>query len=377
MVILEGSSISFIGYLMDFATETAAPALEHIGKGIASIMLMIVLFHYLVSMLDGGKFQLRMLMPLFIFFLVCNFSWIAKPVTAFTTTLTESVNESCDEIKNKITNNYYNASNTWEMISEKENERMPENDAFMYKELNIHHDSLNNATDDGTDVTSRMYKKGIESAIAQEKYNTVKALGGGDYADLGDTTSKKKKITILDIVGMSLADLIFTFFCDIAYYILMALAAVMTAIIVAFGPIIFAFAILPGHSGSIKTWFLRLCQFALYAPITSLINCFTLAIVDMLISNGIANHPMGLAITLANVVCLFSVPTISSMIIEGAQGAASISSAIQSMSMIWSIAATSAKTGMSSAGSVFNSIRNRLGGNSGGTGNTGGAANSN
>ena len=69
MVILEGSSISFIGYLMDFATDTAAPALEHIGKGIASIMLMIVLFHYLVSMLDGGKFQLRMLMPLFIFFL--------------------------------------------------------------------------------------------------------------------------------------------------------------------------------------------------------------------------------------------------------------------------------------------------------------------
>ena len=34
-------------------------------------------------------------------------------------------------------------------------------------------------------------------------------------------------------------------------------------------------------------------------------------------------------------------------------------------------------TGMSGAGSVFNSIRNRLGGNSGGTGSTGGGSNSN
>jgi len=103
---------------------------------------------------------------------------------------------------------------------------------------------------------------------------------------------------------------------------------------VAFGPITFGFAVFPGQGRNILSWFLRLCQFALWAPICALIDVFSVMIFDEMASNSLSTGSLAMAIAVAvcNLVALTSVPTIASMIIEGAQGAVSLSQGLQTIS---------------------------------------------
>lgn len=106
----------------------------------------------------------------------------------------------------------------------------------------------------------------------------------------------------------------------------------MAGLIVAFGPITFAFAIFPGQGGTIKSWVIRLCQFSLWAPICALVDCFSYKIFDMLADAGAGSSVlMAIAVAICNLVALTSVPSIASMIIEGAQGAVSLSNGLQTM----------------------------------------------
>jgi uncharacterized membrane protein len=67
------SIINISSQLLDFVNDTCGKAFAEIGIGIGSIMLLFVVIYYITSILDGGKFQLKMLFPVFIYFLVCNF----------------------------------------------------------------------------------------------------------------------------------------------------------------------------------------------------------------------------------------------------------------------------------------------------------------
>ena len=109
---------------------------------------------------------------------------------------------------------------------------------------------------------------------------------------------------------------------------------IVVAILLYFGPLTFAFALLPDNTGVIKSWFIRLCQFSLYSPICSLINvftfkiCFGLAQMDASISSIL----LLFCILVCNIFALFQVGSIASMIIEGASGGVSIGGGVQAIS---------------------------------------------
>ena len=91
-------SLTLLDSLRDISKETAN-GFTQIGIGIASIFFLIVVFYYVASILDGGKFQIKMLMPLLIYLIVCNFNIVSQPVVSFTSTLTKSLCDACDSKK--------------------------------------------------------------------------------------------------------------------------------------------------------------------------------------------------------------------------------------------------------------------------------------
>jgi len=119
---------------------------------------------------------------------------------------------------------------------------------------------------------------------------------------------------------------------------------VLVAIIISFGPITWAFAIIPGNGKFITSWFLRICQFALYSPVVCLIQVFmaktSVGIAEAMGAAGAAaagttsfavsgSVMTASATLLCEIIILCSVPTICSMIIEGASGQVSFSQGAQ------------------------------------------------
>ncbi|MBQ8482928.1 MAG: hypothetical protein IJ504_01325 [Bacteroidales bacterium] len=149
--------------------------------------------------------------------------------------------------------------------------------------------------------------------------------------------------------------------CSGVSFCLKIFGIMMTSVVVVFGPISFAFAILPGRGANVVSWFIRICQFALFGPLCAFIDAFTVSAYLLLDSS--AGNAMGFlmvfAITLANLVGLVSVPTIASMIIEGASGAVSLSQGLQTIS-----SAAMATGGMVVSGTVgqANSFNNFMNG---------------
>lgn len=123
---------------------------------------------------------------------------------------------------------------------------------------------------------------------------------------------------------------------------LTALGAVMTAIVVAFGPITWAFAIFPGNGKTIGAWAIRICQFVLYSPIVALIQAFFTTCLYMFtqgsmsssLAEGSATVLAAAGLILGLIAGLMSVPAIASMIIEGAQGAVTISQGLMTASSL-------------------------------------------
>ncbi|MBQ8482929.1 MAG: hypothetical protein IJ504_01330 [Bacteroidales bacterium] len=81
-----------------------AEGVGRIGIGIGAIMLLIVVIYYIITILAGGKFQMKMLIPLLLFLCVCNFGWVARPVVQFTTTLSRSITEVLMDKKHDLLN---------------------------------------------------------------------------------------------------------------------------------------------------------------------------------------------------------------------------------------------------------------------------------
>jgi hypothetical protein len=134
--------------------------------------------------------------------------------------------------------------------------------------------------------------------------------------------------------------------------VIQAMGAVMTGVVVAFGPITWGFAVWPGNTRTLGAWAIRLCQFALYSPIVCLIcHFFNMLIMDLCFGlrsvfttagsiSGVLEASesifMLLAMLLGLLACLMSVPSIASMIIEGAQGAVTLSQGLQTAAGMYS-----------------------------------------
>lgn len=335
-----GNMAQITKHVTSTATSVAA-GFQAVGVGIGAIMLLIVTLYYITSILDGGKFQLKMLWPLLLFILVCNFNWVSTPVTAFTEEMTQGLVGACNAKASSIKakNNCSDGAN----ISDLNNARMNSSgeDPELVKDL-IGSDSAKgkDVNKDGTfedkgfgggKAIGRGVKRGSLNMLRQESYNFQKESSGEKYVDPDEDGRhlNSKNITFSSIICA-----IISFVCQIMSKVLSAFGAVMTGIIIAFGPITWAFAVFPGQGRNVLSWFLRLCQFALWAPIVALVDTFSLAIFDFMADNTFTAGGMAMAICVAvcNLLALTSVPSIASMIIEGAQGAVSLSQGLQTIS---------------------------------------------
>ena len=331
-----GQSLALLKELTSYANGLAG-GLAAVGKGIGAIMLLIVLIYYITSILDGGKFQIKMLLPLLIFLFVCNFNWISTPVISFTTTITESLVSSLDgaRVETLAANGNSESANIMDMHNRRKQGRAA-TDAKTLKEAvgeGDVSDENGEEIQEGKKVRGlrKIVKNGINDEATQLSLDFQKEAGGEQYAQPGETPSGGKMgFTRESTTIMNLICAIMSFICKLMSTVLRAFGGVMSGIIVAFGPITFAFAIFPGQGGTIKSWFIRLCQFALYAPICALVDCFAVKIFSTIADYGAGDSIlMAIAVAICNLVALTSVPSIASMIIEGAQGAVSLSNGLQ------------------------------------------------
>lgn len=334
--------------LTDFATGDMSAAFSNIGRGIGGIMLLIVALYYIASILDGGKFQLKMLVPLVIFIFVCNFSWVAGPVTSFTQTITSSLVSSCERKKASI--NEKNGCLGSANINDLNNAKMgSQKDGEQVERLLGNTEAATQKKDEGTideegtksteknggkdNFWVRTIKGGVMSSARQASYDFQVESSGENIVEPA-SDKKGRKLGLPNMGWQGIISAVISWVCQIMSSVLSAFGAVMTGIIVAFGPITFGFAVFPGQGRTILSWFLRLCQFALWAPICALIDVFSVMIFDTMASSSMSAGSLAMAIAVAvcNLVALTSVPTIASMIIEGAQGAVSLSQGLQTIS---------------------------------------------
>lgn len=335
--------------------ESFSNSFANAGQGIGAVFLMIVAIYYISSILDGGKFQLKMLVPFLIFIFVCNFSWVSKPVGSFISHISTAVNTGCSNAN----------SSMLEGIKAKATDRITDvaaNDAGSSdgKTKDARAQMLDpdkkldtDDSDDGRQMEKnskrreglivRSVKKGVSAAGATANASLQKELDTDQGKDLEDYPQSATK-TVLDIVG---------FICDVFKIVLQTLGSTMAGIIMAFGPITWAFAIIPGQGNTIKSWFLRLCQFSLYGPIVALINSLAVKTVCTFSTANMNSLLAGIAQGLALIAALTSVPSIASMIIEGASGAVSLSSGLQAASSAATVSGSILGAGGKAAGAVI------------------------
>ena len=186
---------------------------------------------------------------------------------------------------------------------------------------------------------SRNVKRGLHGWGRQSSYNIQSELAGEDYASSGDVGSSKPRLTSRNLSFESIISSIVSWLCNVFSYVLRAFGGVMSGIIVAFGPITFAFAIFPGEGGRIKNWIIRIIQFAMWPPIVSLVDCFSTKIFYMMAESfralghgGGSSFLMTIAVCVCNFIALTSVPTIAALVVEGAmEGAVSLSQGLQTI----------------------------------------------
>ena len=344
------------------ATEGIVEPLTAVGKGIASVFLLVVVFVYVSQILDGGKFQVKMLVPLVVYLAVCNFGLVAKPCVYFAVTIQRECRAACVGARQNIIGNIAgkDASQVTSIF-----------DAFVSG-------ALENADETEIDFQVAPDEVGSPGETSEEKKNwfarkfeEVKAWGSNLLGILGRAWDKYVVGYFwngfvknpLGFIHLGLTGLI-AMFCDIIAQLVelavSAMGAIMMGIVIAFGPITWAFAVWPGNTKTIGAWAIRLCQFALYSPICCLISTFCLSIIQQMCSglrdvlfgslsqasDGITGSLLPLiALLLGLTAALMSVPAIASMIIEGAQGAVALSQGLQT--------ATSMMTMTSALGEPF------------------------
>ena len=335
MLFIPLESISIIKTVLGSATQ-AMGVMQGVGIGIASLFLLFVVFQYIAALLDGGKFQIKMLWPLAVYLIVCNFTLFVSPVVSFTTALQERSLESANGYKSRIISEFTHGkvsgddASLWDAFMVRMDEDL---DSVKDKEIenDLNGIEVTESVDESTgrksfDLSNLFSGIGaaLENFWKKIKQSFIESIVE-PLSAFGTKTFKFMKWGLLGIVAQ-----LFSWVCQFVELAVICLGGVMTGIIVTFGPITFAFAVFPGNSRVIGSWLIRLCQYALYSPIVALIQSFVYACLFSLgTGDGDGSITMLMALILCNVAALTSVPAIASMIIEGATGSISLSQGLQ------------------------------------------------
>lgn len=334
-----------------------AEGVGRIGIGIGAIMLLIVVIYYIITILDGGKFQMKMLIPLLLFLCVCNFGWVARPVVQFTTTLSRSITEVLMDKKHDLLNPQ--GSEGISTVNDHYVSTHLEDDPTSGEGKDEELEENEQGDEAGTTVADAKWKSMMKSAWKGITRLSAIRLISEFAVSANSSTAENLTSERLSFSGILCS--VMSWICSGVSFCLKIFGIMMTSVVVVFGPISFAFAIIPGRGANVVSWFIRICQFALFGPLCAFIDAFTVSAYLLLDSS--AGNAMGFlmvfAITLANLVGLVSVPTIASMIIEGASGAVSLSQGLQTIS-----GAAMATGGMVVSGTVgqANSFNNFMNG---------------
>lgn len=341
-LLASGTTVDLLGPLLG-KMNSALSGLTAVGAGLASVFILIVIFVYTSKILEGGKFEAKMLLPLFIYLAVSNFGVVKGVVLPFTQGISKGCLAAVGDSRKKALQ---------DMAGGEEVSTLSQ--AMMAKLKKEHASNMDAASDklNGDDKTDEDSSESEENQDFEN--NDQKKLFGGITSviqkiaslpqSLWDKFMDKLKEMFLfmynaaDLHHMALKYSLWfvligamQILLDIMSFAMQALGAVMICIIMAFGPITWAFAVIPGNAGVIKSWFIRLCQFSLYGPIIAVINTFMVIMCDTLSGSGssgsfnsvgsdLLNVAMVLCGLFANFIALTSVPSIASMIIEGATG---------------------------------------------------------
>ena len=363
-----------------------AGGLTQVGIGIGSIMLLFCTIYYVSTILDGGHFQLKMLWPLVIYIFAANFTTlVASPTISFTTSLTKVLVKECKnaEIKQysstssagnakSMTQAYWNhfmanknikasfvtnamqkansedlspyagigsvaASSDTPGVTDYSVSIMDTNASQLHQEVSNEsqqeakevEQDVNDANKTGTGFIGKWIKELLDKF--KEWFNTMIVGFCNSITSVSIAGALESRVENALVVLLAC---LMQFVCDIMSILMVAFGAVMTAVIVAFGPITFGFAVFPGMGRNIGSWFIRLIQFSLYAPICALVNAFSASIFNTILTNSATGGGMGdfaahigtlCGMLGANIVLLCSVPTIASLIVEGASGGVSFS----------------------------------------------------
>ena len=140
-------------------------------------------------------------------------------------------------------------------------------------------------------------------------------------------------LNVILSVGVSfLVLVVLDFFVMILALMMTAMGGILFGIAMVFGPITWAFGLIPGNGGVIKSWFIRLCQYALYGPLCHLVSYFCAVVLSTFLGKLDGPSISGfIALTLCNLVMLTAIPSIASWIIEGASGGISLSQGLSTL----------------------------------------------
>lgn len=346
------------------------------GVGIASIFILIYVFRFGRQLIEGGKFSTQMLWPFVIYILICNFSWVSRPVSSFISSIQGTCVKQC-----YATNG--TAKTIWQEFTEQRDEYLES----ITTQQEAAKEALEQVEKDdtidleggggGADAEGEQKPAGILKGLgAKIRVEIVKAYNYIKERAL-EGLSLTNNIKITSWINYGLAAVL----CIILQWIATAVSIAMQSfggivvgILMAFGPLTWAFALLPDNTGVIKSWFIRLCQFSLYSPICALINSFTFTIIRGLaqMDGSMSSCLLLFCILVCNILALFQVSTIASMIIEGASGGATIGAGAAAISQIITAGATIGEPGRDTKAmkqtdeqtQILKSIDSKLGGGS-------------
>ena len=372
MLPLQAQFINNVGDLTGSILNAASAhlsSLTEVGRGIASIFILIIIFVYAANIIEGGKFQAKMLYPVLIYLLTCNFSVVQGIVKPFVTTLqascvsalSSSYSSGLNELGGGTASN--SVFEAFVNRSKKDAENDPlDNAAKNIKSADEEIGEAFSNDEDAKNSKKKWYSKlgswimqipdWLLNKVRKVFHNSMTYWFNGSGDDLWNAYMKNG----LWFLVLYVVDMILTF----AAFAMKVLGAVMIAILFVFGPITWAFAILPGNQKVIMTWLTRLCQFALYSPIVMLLQAFSVYVANFLLAQSGANAIIAYIVAcVAILTAMTSVPSIASMIIEGASGAVNaLSSGMQIMTKTVTAPLAAAK-GIQDVGSGWEAGRDR------------------
>ncbi len=338
-----------------------------ISVALGGLFLLFVIFVNVSHILDGGKFQVKMLLPVVIFICLCNFKLVASPVVSLVLTVQEKIGENLYQAQDEMLNNFGNEYGV--SVNDNAGGGLKITGFFLkMAEAKNKQPKVVPPIEDESDVEQARRSETGSEAPMNDNAQTEEKKQGWQFKEAIEGLVNKGKNAVSNFFqslsfttvgknarffGYGAMGIVAEIMESIVYLFSLAmkgLGAILFGIIVAFGPITFAFAVFPGNAKNILSWIIRLFQFSLYAPITTLCSVFFTILcasltVNLFNSSSITDAASGLiflvGILLGMLSALTSVPTIASMIIEGAVGSLGLmmglSTTISAMNTVSSI----------------------------------------